>query len=319
MKALTSAELQRLPDPDLFKLPRYADLLAERKALLNALQPMLFNDQQQPALLPAELIEDDSGRYWRIDVSEEMGLLYLALSSEPGVKQLEIASYLDLLNAQKINEMGKSNLLAFAYDAQLDHLGAFYGVKRLAGESDKAFRARIQLSIRGWAPGTLDYYEFQARSAAAGIRNVRVDLLPSEQMQDAVIRITIMAETTTGEPSAALLETIREYVNHTGVKLNNDVLQVEAVQLVPVNLTVTLFLLPDALPGIAEQRQQTFPGLFDQNRALGWDVTRSWVSAQHQVTGVKRVELDWAGDQVIGPNQCAVLQNYRVLTGGVEW
>jgi len=57
------------------------------------------------------------------------------LASDPAIKLLEVAAYRELLLRHRINEAARANLLAFAADSDLDHLGAFYGVtRRLAGE-----------------------------------------------------------------------------------------------------------------------------------------------------------------------------------------
>ena len=73
------------------------------------------------------------------------------LASDPAIKLLEVAAYRELLLRHRINEAARANLLAFAAESDLDHLGAFYGVSRLAGETDTALRKRIQARIMGFA------------------------------------------------------------------------------------------------------------------------------------------------------------------------
>ena len=65
------------------------------------------------------------------------------LASDPAIKLIEVAAYRELLLRHRINEAARANLLAFAQTADLDHLGAFYGVTRLVGETDTALRKQI--------------------------------------------------------------------------------------------------------------------------------------------------------------------------------
>ena len=72
------------------------------------------------------------------------------LESDPAVKLIEVAAYREMLLRNRINIAARGQLLAYAAGTDLDHLAAFYGVERLAGEGDERLRLRIQLRIKGF-------------------------------------------------------------------------------------------------------------------------------------------------------------------------
>jgi len=318
MSDVTSySELIRLPKPEMIHDLDYESTLLERKALLNSLQPLLFNDKRKPVFKKAELFKDEQGEFFfKIPASEDIGLLWLDLESEPTNKLLQEATYREMVQGQRINDSLAANLLALAIGANLDHhVASFYDVYRLEGETDDALRQRTQLSIRGWSPGTDDYYEFQARSAINGIKDVMVDT-PSDT---GIIRITVMAEEGDGYPSTEIIDAVRERVNQKGIKLNNDTLIVEAVELVGIELIITLYMYDQSMPENIISLKESFSLLFNSTRGLGWDLAKSWVDSNHHVVGVKRVACNLPENTIIEPNQSPFLLSYDVVNGGNEW
>ena len=83
----------------------------------------------------AEMLQDFRARYPQYSA---------LLASDPAIKLLEVAAYRELLLRARINDAARASLLAFADGADLDHLAAFYGVTRLAGEGDDALRRRVR-------------------------------------------------------------------------------------------------------------------------------------------------------------------------------
>lgn len=238
------------------------------------------------------------------------------LPSDPAYQVLSTSAYRDQLRVQQMNKAVRSNLILFAEGTDLDNLGITppFNVRRLSGESDNNYRIRIQLRIRGWSPGTLDYYEFYARSASVDIRDIARSVNDDKQ-----IVLTVMSQNGTGYPDNTLLEKVETAVNAPNIKLNNDDLVIQPVELVPVTLIITLFLRPDALPGIKEGLEESFPDVFEKHKGLGWDVARSWIEKRHEVAGVKRVSSNLPENTAVAVNQCAYLASYRVSLGGKEW
>lgn len=320
MSLMNPADLLRLPKPKMIHDLDFEALLLDRQHQLNHLSPILFDESINPAFQSAELITDSSGAYWRVELPADAGLMFVHLESDPVTKQSEIASYRELLIRQRINDALAANLLALSTGSDLDHIAAFYDVKRLAGESDDAFRVRVQLSIRGWSPGTAEYYEFQVRSASNQIRDVLVDVPDVQEIdKKGWIYISIMQNGGDGSASAELLATVRNHLHDTRIRLINDTLIINSVELVPIDLTATIYLLPGALPGTLERIEASLPLSFDQARGLGWDVTRSWFTTALQQPGVKRSELSINADIPIAAHQCAYLRSFTPQPGGEQW
>jgi phage-related baseplate assembly protein len=99
------------------------------------------------------------------------------VESDPVYKILQVAAYRELLLRQKMNDKAKARMLAFAIDADLDHIGASMAVPvaRLSGESNDAFRARLVLAPEAYSvAGPIGAYIFHALSAHSGIKDVAV-------------------------------------------------------------------------------------------------------------------------------------------------
>ena len=156
-------DLSRLPAPNIIEPLDFETLLAERKARLIALYP----EEERDAI--TEL---------------------LALESEPLVKLLEENAYRELVLRQRINEAARAVMLAYAKDADLEHLGALFEVGRLVTdpgkpdaippvppsyEKNSELRRRIQLSLDGLSTaGPAQAYVFHALSANGNVKDASV-------------------------------------------------------------------------------------------------------------------------------------------------
>ncbi len=318
MTMMTADDLKRLPSPKIIEALDFEALLRDRTEQLNALSPVLFDESVNPQFERAELYQDEEGKqFWRVNLPEDAGLMFLSLESDPVTKQTEVAAYRELLIRQRINDALASNLLALSSGSDLDNLAAFYDVLRLQDETDDQFRARVQLSIRGWAPGTVEYYEFQCRSASTQIRDVQVSVPDNNLIdQKGWIYISLMENNDDGQASQELLDAVFSHVNHPTIRLINDTLVVQSVELIPLDLVVTVTLLPDALPGTPNLIRSGFPGKFDAGRGLDFDITTDWLSCLLRVPGVKKIALNVTDDISIAPNQCAWLRSFEVIQGG---
>jgi len=149
MSTFTAVDLSRLPAPAVVEQLDYEVILAEMLADLRARDPQ-----------------------------------FTALTeSDPTYKLLEVGAYRELQARQRNNESAKAVMLAYSRAADLDHLGAYFGVERLeldtgnpaqsippTMESDTEFRRRIQLAPEGFSvAGPEGAYIFHALSAASGV------------------------------------------------------------------------------------------------------------------------------------------------------
>ena len=157
---MTSAiQLDRLPPPDVVEPLHYETILAKAKDQFAVLWQQ---QQRRDASLPD------------IDLSRE---------SEPVVKILQTVAYVALGLRQRVNDAARANFLATAQGADLDHIGAWYGVERLTlrpakpelavpavMEPDDALRERITLAPASFSvAGPEAAYVFHARSASGDV------------------------------------------------------------------------------------------------------------------------------------------------------
>ena len=127
------------------------------------------------------------------------------LESDPAFKNMEVAAYRETLVRQRANEEVMAVMLAYAQGADLDQIGANFGVERLVlvpadpeavppveavMEANDDFRRRIQLSFEGFSTaGPTGAYIFHALGADGDVLDVGVDsprfdsYIPPQDMQ----------------------------------------------------------------------------------------------------------------------------------------
>ncbi len=280
MTASNQLDLATLPPPDVLQTVDFEALLAEMK------QDLLI---QAPELADA-----------------------LDLESEPLSKLLEVVAYWRIHDRQMVNDAIKSNLLAFATGNDLDQLAAFYDLYRLEGETDEPFRDRLQANIRGWSPGSVDYYRFHALSVDPAIQGAY-----AASPDPGLVRVAVLFE---GDADEILLNKVQDRLADPAVRLLTDRVTVVPAQLIPTAVTAQIWLRPDAPPGVVEALRSSFPARLNEARSLGWNLARSWILANLHMTGVKRVELiSPTTDIEIDSDQCIDLAVFELIPQGTEW
>lgn len=210
------------------------------------------------------------------------------LESDPAVKVLEVMAYRELLIRQRANEGALAIMLAFAEEADLDHLGALYGVQRLAGESDTAYRARIQAAPEGFSvAGPVGAYRAHALAADALIADVAVTSPTPGR-----VLVSVLAHAGDGTPTQDTLDAVVAALSAEDVRPLTDTVEVQAAEIQTYVVTVELTLYEGA--DLEVNRQASEDALIayvDTARALGWDLLLEALSATARVPGVKRVHL----------------------------
>jgi phage-related baseplate assembly protein len=235
------------------------------------------------------------------------------LASDPAIKLLEVAAYRELLLRNRINEAARSNLLAFALDSDLDHLGAFYGVIRLSGESDDFLRRRIRARIMGWATaGAAVHYRYWALSASSDIADVAVD-----SPEPGRVRIAVLPTGHDAEVPESLLEAVRAVVLREDVRVLTDTVEVVPVTLRPVTVSAQIWLYPDTDMAVFDALEANLMTAVEREALLGWDLTRSWLISQLHRPGVQRVVLDSPSEEtVVAPNEAARIVATEITFAG---
>jgi phage-related baseplate assembly protein len=235
------------------------------------------------------------------------------LESEPLVKLLEVASYRELILRQRINDAARANLLAFAGDADLEHLASFYGVTRLFSETDTALRLRIQQRIQGVSnAGGAAHYRFWALTAAQNVKDAAVSSpIPG------LVRIAILSREGEGAPSAELLAKVKEQVTRDDVRVLTDQVEVVSANIIKVDILAKIYLYPQTPKEVFEQIIRDFPQAFEAERGLGWDLTHSWIIARLHAPGVHSVILEAPQhDITAGPDDCTALGTVKIELAG---
>ena len=209
------------------------------------------------------------------------------LESDPAVKLLEVAAYRELLLRNRINDAARGQMLAFAAGSDLGHLGAFYGVERLEGESDSALRRRIRQRVMGFSnAGGADTYRYWALTASPEIADVAVT-----SPRPGHVRISVLSRLGDGTASEELLDAVKAVASRDDIRVLTDTVHVLGAEIVPVNVTANIWLLRDSVTELTDALPGWLASEFAGAAMLGFDITLSWLTGKLHVPGVHRVEL----------------------------
>jgi len=280
-----SIDLSRLPAPDMVEPLDFETILATIKADFLALAPDMVG--------------------------------VLALESEPVTKLCEVLAWREFLLRARVNDAGKSVMLAYARGGDLDQIAAGYNVTRqviapadLAAsppvpavlETDADLRRRVQLAFEGFSTaGPGEAYVFHALSAHPDVLDASV---ASPSPGDVVV--TVLSRSGDGVPAAAVLAAVNAALNAERVRPLTDHVTVQPAVVVNWTLTATLILWtgPDTSIVKASALANIDDYLSRQQR-LGRSIHRSALLAALHVEGVKNVILTSpAADIAINAAQC---------------
>lgn len=179
----------------------------------------------------------------------------LQYESEPLTKLLQVYAYRELTIRQRINDAARAVMLAYAAGADLDQIGARYGVARLliqpaapdalppvdaVYESDADFRERILLSLDAYTTaGSRGSYIFHARSASGDVLSAdAVSPVPGQ------VTVYVLSRIGNGMASAALLAAVTAAVNAELVRPMTDQVTVLSASIVTYTIAATLMISP---------------------------------------------------------------------------
>ena len=257
---------------------------------------------------------------------------YAALvESDPAYKILQVAAYRELILRQRINSAARAVMLAYATDADLDQIGANYGVPRLliapgnpaaippvadTWETDPDYRYRIQLSMAAYSvAGPQDAYLFHALSADGRVRHVKADSpAPGE------VVVTVLGRDGDGSPPADLLAAVDARLSDKTVRPLTDHVTVRAATIVPFTVAATLvfYVGPDSAVAMSAATA-ALAAYLDSVRKIGHDITRSGIFAARHQPGVQRVNLaSPAADIVIDELSAGHCTSITLANGGTD-
>lgn len=269
--SFTAVNLGLLPPPDVIETLDFEAILAAMKADLIARAPELA--------------------------------AVLDLESDPINKLLETFAYREMVWRARVNDAARAVMLATARGADIDHLGALYGVARLVVdpgdpaaypprqaiyETDDALRARIQLAPEAMTvAGSRGSYEFHARSASADVADIAVD-----SPVPGTVQITVLSRVGSGIASADLLNAVQVALSAEDVRPLCDTVAVRSATMTNYQITAALHIAPGPDAGVVVDRARTAVAAYAASiRRIGQPVTLSGLYAALHGEGVTRVTL----------------------------
>ena len=236
---------------------------------------------------------------------------YVAMvESDPAYKILQVCAYRELVLRQRVNDAARAVMLAYAARADLDQIGANYGVSRLliaAGdpsaipptadewESDTDYRARIQLSLAAYSvAGPQDAYLFHALSADGRVGDAR-----AESPEPGAVVVSILSRSGDGTAPTDLIDAVIARLSDRTVRPLTDMVTVRSATIVPYAIAaeLTFYPGPDAsivLAAAAADLDEYVASV----RKIGRDITRSGIFAALHQPGVQRVTLTSPADDI---------------------
>ena len=207
------------------------------------------------------------------------------LESEPLNKLLQAHAYRELLYRQRVNEAARAHLLAFATGADLDHKAAFYGLTRLAGESDERLRARVQLRIKSLAGnGTREAYELTAMTASQNVRDARAT-------QPFPGRVHLLLWCHDAAQAEATLATVLAAINADDGRPLGVPVTVALARARTINIPAAIEREAGAPADLAQRLVVTLADALAAYARLGRDVPRSWITARLHTAQVAAVRF----------------------------
>lgn len=267
MSSFTSIDLSTLPAPDVVETLDFEVILAAMLADLRA------RDESFDALV----------------------------ESDPAYKILEVAAYRELLIRQRVNDAARAVMLAYSGGADLENLGALFGVTRntitpadpntipptpAVMESDSGLRARIQLALEGFSTaGPEGAYIFHALRVAA----VKDAAVASPDPGDVVV--TILGREGNGAADSETIDAVTALLNDEDVRPLTDNVTVQSATIVNYSITAELVTLPGPDPELVLDDAQAAIEAYVADNRIGRDITLSGIYAALHRSGVERVNL----------------------------
>lgn len=231
------------------------------------------------------------------------------VESDPAFKILEVAAYRELLIRQRVNDAARSVMLAYSGGADLENLGALFGVTRktivaanpaavppvaAVMESDTDLRYRIQLSLEGLSTaGPVGAYQFHALSVE-GIKDAAVAGPPDTD--PGVVRVTLLGNEGDGVVGAPLIAEVEAVLNNEDVRPLTDQVEVQSATITEYEVAATLYVQqgPDPLL-VRDAALASVEAFVARQHRVGVDIRLSALYAALHVAGVDRVVLSSPG------------------------
>lgn len=277
----------------------------------NLAVPQIIEELSFETIL-SEMMTDAQTRFDAAGINYDVG----NLETDPVKIILEAAAYREVQMRARANDVARAQILSFSIASDLDHLGSFYGVTRLVGETDAAMRVRIVDAIRGRSTaGPKHWYAYHARSADVKVKDVAVDLDPTAPK----IIVSVLSTDNGGIATQPLLDTVSAALNADDVKVVSDIVSVRAAVFTSVNVTAQITLRSGVAQSVFDGLSATLSAAWAAKQAMGEDMTVSWLIATLMQPGVyKAAVTSPAADVEAAANQALALGTVTLTLAGYD-
>lgn len=236
-------------------------------------------------------------------VGEAGGSFTALVESDPAYKLIEAFAYEILLLRQNFNERAVSMLLPYATGADLENMAAYFGVARLAGETDERLLRRVQLAPDGYSvAGPESAYIFHALTADVTIADATATMIaPGE------VLVSILGETGDGSATPAQIAAVEAVLTHGEVRPLTDFVTVASAEIIPyaVHARLTIAYGPDRSL-VLDNARASLDAYLAKRRRIGRLVSATGHAGAIQVEGVETLDqLSPAADIPISRSQFA--------------
>lgn len=237
----------------------------------------------------------------------------LDLETDPAIVLLEEGSYEETLLRARGNDIARAPFLYFARSSEADHLGAFYDVVRLPGETDERFKERIILAVQGRSTGgTKARYSYVAMSADIRVAGVEV----YRDGYDPTVNVAVFATDNNGVADQELLDAVSAALNAEDVVMVNDTLAVRSAVVQVVDVAATVSLLPQSSSSLLATIAAVLADEWIAESGLGRDLTQDWLTRQIMRPGVYDVTISApAADVVMQPYEACRIGTVTLTEG----
>jgi len=239
------------------------------------------------------------------------------LESDPAIKIIEAFAYRELLLRQFVIDAARGNLITSASGADLENLGAFFGVKPIEGQTPEQFRRRVQLGLYvSSVAGPRQAYEYHSLSAHPAIVDVSVHSPDAGEIAMTVLAYEdVDANTVTDErkavgkalfaqpldpmkarvlasSSSAPLNAVRAAITGEDVRPLTDAVTVGPPNVRPfaINAKLVIYPGPDATT-VRTAALASLAAYLQSIRKVSYDATMAGIIAALKVGGVQNVIL----------------------------
>jgi len=223
----------------------------------------------------------------------------LSLESSTTVKVMQVAAYRETVIRSRINDAARANLLAFAEDSDLDHVGAGMSppVARLFGEEDDRFRSRILDAVRARNAGSVNRYRLVAMSADLHVANA----IAYRDGRSPTVYVAILSDALDGSASSGLIGTVQAAFDLPENRMvNGQVVVLSAVTSV-VNVVAQITTVPGMPAALLASAEKALRDAWASEGGLGRDLTRDWIKARLQIPGIYSVVVSQPVADIIKP------------------